>query len=364
MAMPMIAYILFSTTLSGHITIAFAPFTLQPRTAWKYNAACMNISPGNTFEMNPKRRHGNRGNQIDQLFFMNDETTERVETVAAESTPIRNKAGLFRNNKLVFDKLDTLYTHSTTKIKCPFFRRRVADVIDGVAMILRFLTIRHKSLIGNDFDSILKNSVPPGCRCEVHNRNSLQKSEKCRGLSIERIADIIYFDWTKDAGRKCSDLPNKSIKNKSYYITGKLTNSIYRDDCLFDGPDPDMPVRGLRKYLSAASKLFDHKKSYADLLDLQILQNGEGDNNKNRVVVARWRIGGVIMLPWKPTVKPYTGKTLYHIDEEGLIYLHEEIWDISVIQAFVSTMFPEVGDRIWGQKLSLQDDVSGINVAK
>jgi hypothetical protein len=29
---------------------------------------------------------------------------------------------------------------------------------------------------------------------------------------------------------------------KGYYVTGRLSKPIYRDDCLFDGPDPDMCV--------------------------------------------------------------------------------------------------------------------------
>lgn len=53
------------------------------------------------------------------------------------------------------------------------------------------------------------------------------------------------------------------------------------------------------------------------------------------------------MLPWRPAVRPWTGTTRYHLDEEGLIYLHEEEWDITVAEAFVCTVFPKLGERIW-----------------
>lgn len=40
-------------------------------------------------------------------------------------------------------------------------------------------------------------------------------------------------------------------------------------------------------------------------------------------------------------IKPYTGSTLYTVDEaSGLISRHEEEWDITAVDAFVSTLFP------------------------
>lgn len=132
----------------------------------------------------------------------------------------------------------------------------------------------------------------------------------------------------------------KDIYHQGYYITGKLNSSIYYDDYLFDGPNPDMPVCRLRKYLSAASKLFDHKKSYADLLDLKI-------NHSKWIIIVYWKISGILILLCKPKVKPYTGHTKYYLNEHSLIYLYKENWDISVTQAFLSTILPQVAVRIW-----------------
>lgn len=275
---------------------------------------------------------------------------------AISSSPLKNN----QNNQIqnLFDKFDELYTKSTMTIKCPFFKRRAADLIDNLALVTRFLIIRHKSLLGDrmiDPDAIYSLTttssdcdegfyyldsvmMPPGCRSRK------KEQTKSYNLSIQDIADIIYHDWTSRTTVLNTDEHTSSKKtqhHKGYYITGQMNTTIYKDDCLFSGPDPDMPVKGLRKYLAAASKLFDHSKSYADLLELQIL------SEKNQIQV-KWEIGGVIMLPWHPEVKPWTGKTIYHIDiANGLIYKHEEFWDISVFQAFICTIWPKVGERLF-----------------
>jgi hypothetical protein len=207
--------------------------------------------------------------------------------------------------------LDALYSRSIT-IKCPFFRRRAADALDALDMVVRFLIIRHKSL----------DLLPPlGCRAT---RVTLQKTTH---LSLSTIKDLIQRDWHEHNG-------------KGYYITGKLNTTIYRDDCLFDGPDPDMPVKGLRKYLSSASQLFDVAQSESELRSLQI---GDEPNT----IVATWRMAGVLRLPWRPALPTMTGTTTYHVDDDGLIYLHTETWDLSVPEAFLKTFYPPLGEHIW-----------------
>jgi len=141
-------------------------------------------------------------------------------------------------------------------------------------------------------------------------------------------------------------------QHKGYYITGKLNTTIYRDDCWFDGPDPDMPVRGVRKYLNAASQLFDTATSSAELLSLEIGDRSCG-NSKSRglkpksTIVARWKLKGVLHLPWHPSLPVWTGQTIYYLDDEHMVYRHEEHWDISVVQAFTQTLWPEVGNVLW-----------------
>lgn len=208
--------------------------------------------------------------------------------------------------------LDAMYSKSL-KIKCPFFRRRATDSVDGLASVVQFVLARHKSL-----------PIPilPGSQ-QILSSSSI----KAFGLSVNTIANILAKDW------KCQRSFGSLTSGKGYYITGKLTREIYRDDCFFDGPDPDMPVSGLKKYVSSTSQLFDHKASRADLISI-------ATDEKQRTVTVRWRLEGILNLPWHPRLKPWTGQTVYFIDDSGLIERHVESWDISVVDAFVSTLFP------------------------
>ncbi|KAL3817504.1 hypothetical protein ACHAXA_007094 [Cyclostephanos tholiformis] len=242
--------------------------------------------------------------------------------------------------------LDGMYDESIS-IRCPFFRRRVADLIDDVASVVRFLVIRHKSLPvisdllndEHDGDVVVDDVVPfppvnPGCKPLGRHMGRDFPTIKARHTHISRVADRVRDDWTN----------GPLGPSKGYYITGRLDPTLYRDDCLFTGPDPDMPVRGLRKYLNAASSLFDARMSDAVLLSLTYDERG-GECERG-MIVATWRLGGVINLPWHPTVEPWTGTTRYHLDDEGLIRLHQEYWDISVWRAFVCTLIPGMR-RIW-----------------
>lgn len=198
--------------------------------------------------------------------------------------------------------------------KCPFMRRRYTDFLDLIDTIIRIAAI---------FPGSRRRLGPPiGLRCEG------ETCIKQRYLQLEEVANILRKDWRED-------------NRRGYYITGKLNTAVYRDDCLFDGPDPDMPIRGLRKYLKVASQLFDQAKSRSELLSLEIVDN---------LIVAKWRLNGILRLPWRPTLPEVTGTTTYYRDEQGLIYRHKETWDISVAQAFFKTLWPDLADRFEGGK--------------
>lgn len=264
--------------------------------------------------------------------------------------------------------INILYDRSLS-MKCPFFRRRSTDLLEGLDMIMRFLIIqRHKSL-------------------PLITRVGATPFTKNKHLSIQEVAETIRVDWKSSSSlsttattvtttttttesnenttikiiplQRTSRTNNHKMNHKGYYITGRLNTTIYRDDCIFDGPDPDMPVRGLKKYLNAASQLFDTKASTAELISLTFC--GNSDNNKydnrnqqnnsnNNKVVARWKLQGVLHLPWHPKLPVLTGSTIYHLDNDNLIHRHEEFWDISVAQAFVITLWPEVGSLIWKEE--------------
>jgi hypothetical protein len=229
---------------------------------------------------------------------------------------------------------------NATLIPCPFFRRRVADALDSVDLLIRFFIIRHKSL---DFSLSYQ---PAAWRCKG------DTTPKQIGIAIHDLAQVIRHDWHGGG---------TTNHNKGYYITGRLSHAIYRDDCYFDGPDPDMPVRGLRKYLNAASQLFDHKRSFAELLNLEIVRRDDDRITaaattapssassaaySDYVVVAYWRLNGVLKLPWRPILPELTGRTYYYPDADGLIYRHVEQWDQSVLQAFAGTFWPPIQSQL------------------
>jgi Uncharacterized conserved protein (DUF2358) len=205
-------------------------------------------------------------------------------------------------------------------IKCPFFRRRASDLLDAMDMMVRFIVIRHKSL--PDYTM-----MPSFYSPRRHSDLVSQTHTKFVNITQTELLSILRDDW-------------KVETQKGYYITGKLTTAIYSDDALFDGPDPDMPVRGLYKYMNAASQLFEVKSSYSELLEIYI----ESDVS----IVARWKLYGKLRLPWKPVVPAWTGTTTYHVDpRHGLIDRHIETWDISVWQAFLQTLCAPIARQIW-----------------
>ena len=277
--------------------------------------------------------------------FSTDRTLLRKPEGISSKTHGNNRKSTFILNAAstptpsIFTDLDTIYTEASKTIKCPFFKRRVADTIDNIAMIVRFLIIRHKSLWSElDIDIDLeKRMEAPGCKAigRFIQTDENGYSIKHRNLPLETIEQIIIEDWS---------LSNK----KGYYITGKLNSTIYRDDCLFSGPDPDQPVRGLRKYLGAASNLFDSAKSYATLTDVRIVKDDGLFRNSKETVQVCWELKGVLMLPWRPKLKPFSGWTKYHLDDDGLIVHHEEGWNIGVVEVFIATILPELAETIWG----------------
>jgi hypothetical protein len=102
-----------------------------------------------------------------------------------------------------------------------------------------------------------------------------------------------------------------------------------------------MPVRGIRKYVNAASQLFEYKTSTSELLSLKI---------NNNTVIATWRFNGTMRLPWRPKLPEVTGSTTYYVDKSGLIYKHCETWDISAFQAFLRTFSPKISEKIYAQQ--------------
>lgn len=364
-----ISFVVIMMTCIADMTSSFVPSSLSSSTTRRVKLT------------SSQQRREEKSIYTERLFLAkNDDTTTRRQLARSTGSSESNNSQVVVGSAMSISAatlnpietwfvihMDAWYSKSLS-IKCPFMRRRMADMLDGIDMIMRFLIIRHKSL-----DLI---GPPPGCR------STRMSKLKHRHMSIEERLQTIEQDW-------------KVNTNKGYYITGRLNTTIYRDDCLFDGPDPDMPVRGLRKYLNAASQLFDHTSSQAELLSLEIVQDAVEEEKgyasttikENNVavnhiigddvtapattpaammfkpvqqrddsieqqtkIVATWRLQGVLHLPWHPVLPVWTGRTTYHFDENGLIYLHKEEWDIPVVQAFLQTLWPEAANLVWSTK--------------
>jgi len=119
---------------------------------------------------------------------------------------------------------------------------------------------------------------------------------------------------------------------KQYYVTGELTKDLYAKDCLF--VDPTTKVTGVETYTTAIKTLFDPQNSKAELINLQVVDD--------RTLLLKWRLEGTLRLGGL-RIKPYTGQTMYSLDDSGLIRRHFETWDISAVDAFVSCIFPGFG---------------------
>jgi hypothetical protein len=69
-----------------------------------------------------------------------------------------------------------------------------------------------------------------------------------------------------------------------------------------------LQVTGLSKYVDAISNLFVKSASSIQLLGLEVVDEDR--------IVARWRLQGTLKLPWRPSVKAYTGTTLYQLNSQ------------------------------------------------
>lgn len=94
-------------------------------------------------------------------------------------------------------------------------------------------------------------------------------------------------------------------------------------------------VSGWRPYSKAVASLFDSQQSRADLLSIETVND--------HTIQLKWRLEGALNLPGKPRIKPYTGTTIYTTNAAGLIAMHQEEWDISALDAFVSIVWPGFG---------------------
>ena len=207
---------------------------------------------------------------------------------------------------MILDRLEDCYVYSERHIKCPFFRRRCGDILDNVEGFVRFFLIR--PYFGDS-----SSRLGPSLSC----KSLTGEGQKTKHLAVSELMDVLRKDWRAskerglDPGVGC-DLDEAAVSaattgvdEKGYYVTGKMSTHIYRGDCEFVSPDPDLPLKGLRKYIGVASHLFDSKASYSKLLSLGELDRRNNDNDERKdgeafVLKAEWKMSLTLNLPWKP----------------------------------------------------------------
>ncbi|KAJ1630710.1 hypothetical protein T492DRAFT_1001313 [Pavlovales sp. CCMP2436] len=203
-------------------------------------------------------------------------------------------------------RLATAYERAQL-VPCPFFRRRFTDTVESGQQMAQWVRARHKSL-----------------PIDLLHGPLLAVDSKLGHLALGEIAAILYADFERAA-----------------YINGRLTRAVYDDECFFDGPDPDMPVRGVRKYCLAVGGLFDVPRSECRLLGAPVVDELAG------TISCHWRLAGKLRLPWHPAFKPYLGYTTYRVDaQSGLIAEQIEAWSIHPFFAFLSVLLPDLADTL------------------
>ncbi len=251
-------------------------------------------------------------------------TTEIHKNIHIDQRKLPTNIDIGRLETWYLDRLEDSYAYTERYIKCPFFRRRYGDILDDVEGFVRFALVRPYFQ-----DSTAR--LGPRISCK-----SIGKGTKEKHLSVEKLLQILRKDW-RSPSSKNGTTDATTINEKGYYVTGRMSTNIYRDDCYFSSPDPDLPLKGLRKYIGVASHLFDSRASNSKLLSLKEIP-GAKYQHPSRIIEAEWKMALTINLPWKPKLSEFTGSTLYFLDEENLICKHQETWDISVLDAFWSML--------------------------
>ena len=133
----------------------------------------------------------------------------------------------------------------------------------------------------------------------------------------------------------------EDVRDRQYFVTGRLTEEIFADDCRF--VDPTTDVVGLSRYLTALAFLFDPARSSVQLLgELSSSELPSGGLE----IVGRYRAQGYLRLPWNPKVAPYEGRIVWTVQGDdgspnaGLIVKQTQTWSVSGLEALRETFTP------------------------
>ena len=109
----------------------------------------------------------------------------------------------------------------------------------------------------------------------------------------KRTPDELTADVVKDALREGLAGPSGYFVNPDVMPT-----AVFADDAIF--ADPTNTVTGLSRYIKALGILFDTEASNASLIDIAVVDDV--------TIAGTYEASGTLKLPWRPCVRPYTGR--------------------------------------------------------
>jgi len=141
-----------------------------------------------------------------------------------------------------------------------------------------------------------------------------------RELSLEELTSGIEGDY-----RRC------------YLWTGDIDPSLYDEDCKFT--DPTISFEGLRTFQKNLANL----RPFIDALvrDYEVDLYSCELKEKNKQVVARWRMTGELALPWRPVID-LIGSTCFRFDPQkgNRIVEYRESWETPASTVLLGLLKP------------------------
>ena len=188
-----------------------------------------------------------------------------------------------------------------------------------------------------------------GRLCTRH--TTRQRGQCCRAqdsskrILLQTTASLLlaplYVQAADRPGRiqEIMEVLREDFVTRQYYVTGRLSSSIFASNCQFTDPTTD--VQGRERYSKAVASLFSPSASkagkpahgdsqvihpnlsmtaqacclQADLISMK--QTGDSS------IELRWRFEAALNVPGRPRIKPYLGTTNYTVGDNGKIIRQE-----------------------------------------
>jgi hypothetical protein len=122
------------------------------------------------------------------------------------------------------------------------------------------------------------------------------------------------------------------LRIREWFVTGNVDPSLFSDS--FEFKDPDVTLKGIESYARGVNKLFNQKKSRAEIISTDI------DTTINTIKVT-WRLEGAVNIGPGISIKPYVVYTDFRFDpKEKLIVYQEDKFSIPGYDILLSGLFP------------------------